>query len=625
VFWGKFDNTYIQVRVFLSGGEQGGTEVPGTEQIGLASSDPSGELAFKVQGVITDNLLFLAPFVLGYLQYHSNNYEAGHQAFDVAMDNIPTNVEIENEAIVHFFRARKMARTTLDAQAFEEVVCEYKQAILEDPGFDVAYNNLGLVISRLYGEKPPFRDKPSIDMSPGAVTCLQEIQQQGLIVGDYQDPKTYFQRALAVNGNLTLAKFNLYAFKWMQSPGPEALPGILSEIEKIQQADESIVGTYIILGVAKERGGDAAGAIKMYQLGIKQMENPGRINPADPKLALMRFNLGQLFSQQEDWSAAETEFKQIVDSNPRDYGAIRVLGNLYYRQGKFSEAALHLDAILTTSDSSDPGMPFYKSTAFILRSGGEYKQGGISSAINYLNQAAQTTPRDPYPHFLLGLLYQAQGSNDLAIASFNKSNELDTPPEPAPWSTFKDQCLRDTEVDANSFANWAMDKLPSSPCLGRNLSDPNERIITFYNMLSDLLLQGRELPSFGMTSAQCPYVYTADPVTGNWEFDTTIMYKIVDREAAQMRPLTQFNGRLLIREQEPEISYINRLYVLAKMSDGSYQLLEPDVEDLKHSDDDYIVLHQGDEILVSLDGYPVTGDVSQWWVMAVGYYTPLGK
>jgi hypothetical protein len=90
----------------------------------------------------------------------------------------------------------------------------------------------------------------------------------------------------------------------------------------------------------------------------------------------------------------------------------------------------------------------------------------------------------------------------------------------------------------------------------------------------------------------------------------------------QLRALTQFTGRLLIREQEAEISHLNRLYVLAMMTDGSIRILEPDVEALKFVDDEYIVLNQGEEILVSLDDFPVSGQVREWWVMAVGYYTP---
>ena len=89
IIWGQFSPHFIQVRVFLSGGDRAGTEVPGTKQVGLTNSDPSAGLAFQVPGVIAENLRFLAPFVLGHLHYHSNNYAAGHVAFDSAMANIP--------------------------------------------------------------------------------------------------------------------------------------------------------------------------------------------------------------------------------------------------------------------------------------------------------------------------------------------------------------------------------------------------------------------------------------------------------------------------------------------------------------------------------------------------------
>ena len=169
------------------------------------------------------------------------------------------------------------------------------------------------------------------------------------------------------------------------------------------------------------------------------------------------------------------------------------------------------------------------------------------------------------------------------------------------------------------FADWALTKLPSSSCLP---ADPRERILAVYALFNDVLFALREQPKMIFMGAQCPYVYTEDPITGEWEFDTTILYKIVDREAAQIRPLTQFNGRLLIREEEPEISYLNRLYLLAEMADGSFKILEPDVESLRYVDTEYIVLRQGEEILLSLEDFPVTGEVSQWWVMAVGYYSP---
>jgi hypothetical protein len=40
-------------------------------------------------------------------------------------------------------------------------------------------------------------------------------------------------------------------------------------------------------------------------------------------------------------------------------------------------------------------------------------------------------------------------------------------------------------------------------------------------------------------------------------------------------------------------------------------------------DGDELVLHQGNQILISFDHYPLAGKVSEWWVVAVGYYSPL--
>ena len=47
------------------------------------------------------------------------------------------------------------------------------------------------------------------------------------------------------------------------------------------------------------------------------------------------------------------------------------------------------------------------------------------------------------------------------------------------------------------------------------------------------------------------------------------------------------------------------------------------MEALQAVDTDYIILHNGEEILVTLDDYPVKGTVRQWWVMAVGYHSPV--
>ena len=631
VIWGQYSPNFIQVKVFLSGGDQAGTEIPGTDQIALTNSDPSAGLAFQVPGVVAENLRFLAPFVLGHLHYHSNNYAEGRKAFDSAMANIPANARVESDAIVNFFRARERDRTRGQdgseslKQDTEYVICEYKNALLKDPRLDIAYNNLGLVISRSYGVGFPLPAEPGPNSIPteGAMACLQELQQNGLIGPDALDPTMYFRRALEVNSNLTLAKFNLYAFQSLQDRNEAELQNIVAEIEKLQQADESILGTYMILASAKERLGDIAGAIEMYRQGIDKLYLPSGVNDTDPKMELMRFNMGQLLAGQQDWSGAEAQIQPLLEANPNYYEAHLALGNLYYRQRRFADAAPHFDTLVSSSDTAYPGMFSLQSNALMLRAGGAFQEGNLAAAIADLNRAALPTSRQPFPYLLLGLSHQVEGSKELALEYFNTALGFGAQDHTGVWGIFQEKCLQSTGEPGVNPANWILESLPSSDCLGRDLRDPNARLIAFYDLLSDEVLQDRERPSFGLTSAQCPFVYTDDPLTGEWSFQTTILFNIVDHEAAQLRPLHQFHGRLLIREQEPEISYLNRLYVLAEMRDGSYQILEPDVEALKAVDADYIVLHNGEEILVTLDDYPAIGNVRQWWVMAVGYYSPV--
>jgi tetratricopeptide (TPR) repeat protein len=298
------------------------------------------------------------------------------------------------------------------------------------------------------------------------------------------------------------------------------------------------------------------------------------------------------------------------------------LGNLYYRQGSFSEAAPHFDAIVAIPIESDPRMYVHHKDALLLRSGGQFQGGDLPGAIQSADQAAQAFSGDPFAHLVLGLLYQLESQDDLAKESLDKAIERDIDFEQGAWSTFENSCLKD-DASKQSFATWVLNELPFSNCLGRDLSDPKERVLALYDLLSDALTRYRDEVSFIFTRAQCPYLYTEDPLTGEWEFDTTILYRIVDHEAAQMRKLTQFKGRVLIREEEPEITYLNRLYVLAEMADGSVRILQPDLEALRHTDAKDLVLHRGEEILVTFEQYPVAGEVRQWWVMVVGYYSPL--
>jgi hypothetical protein len=123
----------------------------------------------------------------------------------------------------------------------------------------------------------------------------------------------------------------------------------------------------------------------------------------------------------------------------------------------------------------------------------------------------------------------------------------------------------------------------------------------------------------------CPYVFTFDPVSQSWVFDTSIIYDLVgpESEQQQWRKLEAFDGRLLIREVEPEISHLDQVYVVAVDSDGRETILTHDDALLQDADDNYLVMHQGDQFQLAFPAYQQLDDVTEVWVVAEGYYEPL--
>jgi hypothetical protein len=153
----------------------------------------------------------------------------------------------------------------------------------------------------------------------------------------------------------------------------------------------------------------------------------------------------------------------------------------------------------------------------------------------------------------------------------------------------------------------------------------DERTAPLYALFHEMVVKRRVVQEPPFVGAECPFVYTFNPETQRWEFETTILYRIVNVEATQTRELSRFDGRLLIRELEPEISYIDRLVVMAEMDDGSIQILTPQLDTLQKDDGRIVILQQGDELLVMMRDAMPDVFVRRWWLVVTGYYTPVPK
>jgi tetratricopeptide (TPR) repeat protein len=605
IIWGVYDDESIQVNTFLSANDQPGEMVRGTSRIPLSTGgDPTAELSYVVDEILPDNVSFLSLFLIGHLDYQANNYEAGHAAFDAAMDNIPDNVHLANESLVHFFLARQADSTGVDVTY---VICEYAKAIELDPDFALAYNNLGTVFGRFIKTDIMFQKVELVsEPSPEAVRCME---QAGLNHEQFSEPRDFYHRALEVDPNLTMAEFNLAVIEWKLERVGASESRFLPVFEEFQRRDTSLAGPYIIQGVLLEKYAGAAAAIEKFEEGLAAA-------PSNPQL---HFLLGQLYlSHEKDETKAEKEFLAAIELDPLDAEARLALANMFVGSGRLGEAAKTIEPILGMDTSSlESNSATYG--AHVLQSQIYLEQGNKTAAIATLEQAVPAEDKMPYASFLLGLLYQSEGQETRALESFGRvisapdglgegSDELQSD-----WNEFAWKCF---PMDATE------PMLPKEGCLP---SAQEERTDRLYALFHEMVVKRRVVQEPPFVGAECPYVYTVNPETQRWEFETTILYRIVSVEATQARELSRFDGRLLIRELEPEISYIDRLVVMAEMDDGSIQILTPQLHTLQEDDGRIITLQQGDELLVMMSDTIPEVSVRRWWLVATGYYTPLQK
>jgi hypothetical protein len=165
-------------------------------------------------------------------------------------------------------------------------------------------------------------------------------------------------------------------------------------------------------------------------------------------------------------------------------------------------------------------------------------------------------------------------------------------------------------------------QLDSAACLP---DDPTQRLQALYDVFQ-FWLHHRVFynESLAVLGQACPYIFTYDVRLGRWQHDTTILYYLVGSraEAVQEHPLKRFDGRLLLREIEPETSYVDWVAVRLITADGREIILKSTLQSLSNDDSRYLILHQGDEHLLWFDVPPSALPARQASVIAAGYYVP---
>ncbi|HEX8129957.1 MAG TPA: hypothetical protein VF527_12715 [Pyrinomonadaceae bacterium] len=127
----------------------------------------------------------------------------------------------------------------------------------------------------------------------------------------------------------------------------------------------------------------------------------------------------------------------------------------------------------------------------------------------------------------------------------------------------------------------------------------------------------------GAGMGSCPYIYTAAAGDDSWFDEGVILYGVnrKSKEKTVEMELTRFDGRVLIREKDPEDSFLDAAYIKAIFPDGRETILYPQHRSLRAADGNYLKLRQGEEIIIDFNP-PPNLNASQYLLGMTGYYVP---
>ncbi len=651
VVWGLYDDVGIRLRVSLGSRATVSGTLPQLGRFGeLPLADNASTLSFYITSTLPANTSFLSFYVIGHLYYLSNQYAKGYAAFDTAMRQLPSTVAVENEALLHFFTARSID-TTKFADAVD-AACEYLKAIASNEQMFEAYNNLGIVIA---SHRVSFAQW----LTPEQESQLTACNRRKIF---YKDPAELFNQALRIKPGLAITEYNLGTLDWNQKAAcltnadceliAETSAQLLQQRERAAvrfnaalQTDRSIPGIYLGLGNLAVWRQEFVTATDYFSAAFALL-------PQSPEVV---FNLGQalaLAGRDADAIASyQTTLRLAAPDSLPAMEAHLALGNLHARQGKTAQAQAEYTQVLaaqTRNPAFDPEdqafhydvINYHTARALTLAQAiTAIRAGEWISASQYLEQFQQERSRhegftglvfepganlDNYLKWLSTVALTPTAALDSALPY---TVTLDTTQLPfiswsygnvatMAWYDLVKQCQQSPTDD---FRTWGSS---ANPCLP---ADPRERLKAVSDIIQRRLAQrlffNDVVPMGGMA---CPYIFTYEADRRAWLMDTTILYKLVGPEAetTQARRLTRFDGRLLLREVEPETSYVDRIAVRLLMSDGRTLTLTLHDPLLSAADGHYLILHQGDEQLLTFDVPAGALPVRETWVIATGYYVP---
>jgi Tfp pilus assembly protein PilF len=639
VIWGWHDPHGIKVNLYLSHGTPSAAAV--LDEIPLAVSSVDSLAISVVRGEVVPAVTFLSLFVLGHLYHERNEYRRGSAAFDAAMQALPGTVPISDRSVVHFFRGRARAAmlpedVSPDDPAFNAAVCDYAAAIRLNRGGSDAYNSLGVLLAARHTSFGMDMRVTDGLATGAALDCIRAAGLEELWLSEL------FERSRQLEPHRVLFAYNAVALRWKSSGSRYSIDQgrvqldadeFAREIEALLRRDPSIPGPHLLLGVIQLDQGRPDQAARHF-------EQATRLRPS----SRTRVNWGQALVRQQREEDARAQFQAALAINPHEYEARLGLARQHVRAGRHVDARTQLRHIAT---GRRVDAYLLQATALLL-SHTYFAQGDARAAQDALqrwisSQPPSDCPEDgslpgciprsqmPLEHLLLLLLSRVNSDADALVAG---TAFFDGTPWPASDRHMLVYRLLDNSTAALAWGELeerctgALESIPevmnaNDACLfapgGARIQDV---YAIFDKWLDHRLYYRSELALYG---AECPFLFTYDRDAAGWQLEGTILTNFAgrSRSAVDRRRLTRFDGRVLIRELEPEVTFLDRVRVIYRDAQGREQYSEAVTPALRRVDDQHFVLRRGQETTVRFDEARPPRAGEEIWLEAEGFYLPV--
>jgi predicted CXXCH cytochrome family protein len=217
------------------------------------------------------------------------------------------------------------------------------------------------------------------------------------------------ERALAGKSGPVEAYIELaVAYEAQQNPAAAA-----ENYRKALAIDPKLTMVRYDLGRSLAKLGNAQAARDAYEQAIRE----------DPALAEAHNNLGGLLAQQGETARAVEEYQNAIRVRPIFAEAHNNLGHLYLDQGRLQDAQVELEEALR----SDPCFAAAYNTYGIL----EARRDRIDAALTQFTRATQCDPDFAEAHYNLGTALLSRGNAAKAASAFRRAVQLDGGNAPA--------------------------------------------------------------------------------------------------------------------------------------------------------------------------------------------------